>query len=153
MRPSCGRNPTKTPTSADSRTRTSRPNRLVANHDPRPVFLSTFAIDHLKTHWIRHRRTVRNTSGGNRTPNRRFWRPVLYQLSYARIPLAIRQVRITSCAILYATCACEVSGNISSVPSGPLHGFLSEPDNYGHLFRCIPARRILSSHFSCRQKL
>ena len=22
--------------------------------------------------------------GGNRTPNRRFWRPVLYQLSYAR---------------------------------------------------------------------
>ncbi len=26
----------------------------------------------------------RNTCGGNRTPNRRFWRPVLYQLSYAR---------------------------------------------------------------------
>ena len=26
----------------------------------------------------------RSTSGGNRTPNRRFWRPVLYQLSYAR---------------------------------------------------------------------
>jgi hypothetical protein len=26
-----------------------------------------------------------STSGGNRTPNRRFWRPVLYQLSYARI--------------------------------------------------------------------
>src|SRR5262249_53839962 len=25
-----------------------------------------------------------STSGGNRTPNRRFWRPVLYQLSYAR---------------------------------------------------------------------
>jgi hypothetical protein len=24
------------------------------------------------------------TCGGNRTPNRRFWRPVLYQLSYAR---------------------------------------------------------------------
>jgi hypothetical protein len=23
-----------------------------------------------------------NRSGGNRTPNRRFWRPVLYQLSY-----------------------------------------------------------------------
>ena len=27
----------------------------------------------------------RSTSGGNRTPNRRFWKPVLYQLSYARI--------------------------------------------------------------------
>src|SRR4051794_22173884 len=26
----------------------------------------------------------RSTSGGNRPPNRRFWRPVLYQLSYAR---------------------------------------------------------------------
>lgn len=25
-----------------------------------------------------------STSGGNRTPNRRFWKPVLYQLSYAR---------------------------------------------------------------------
>src|SRR5687767_703922 len=25
-----------------------------------------------------------HTCGGNRTPNRRFWRPVLYQLSYAR---------------------------------------------------------------------
>jgi hypothetical protein len=25
-----------------------------------------------------------STSGGNRTPNPRFWRPVLYQLSYAR---------------------------------------------------------------------
>ena len=23
-----------------------------------------------------------STAGGNRTPNRRFWRPVLYQLSY-----------------------------------------------------------------------
>ena len=26
----------------------------------------------------------RHTCGGNRTPSRRFWRPVLYQLSYAR---------------------------------------------------------------------
>ena len=26
----------------------------------------------------------KSTSGGNRTPNRRFWKPVLYQLSYAR---------------------------------------------------------------------
>src|SRR4051794_29172253 len=25
-----------------------------------------------------------STAGGNRTPNRRFWRPVLYQLSYCR---------------------------------------------------------------------
>ncbi len=25
-----------------------------------------------------------HTPGGNRTPNRRFWRPVLYQLSYRR---------------------------------------------------------------------
>src|SRR5438552_993249 len=29
-------------------------------------------------------RSAPSTSGGNRTPNRRFWRPVLYQLSYAR---------------------------------------------------------------------
>ena len=26
----------------------------------------------------------KSTPGGNRTPNRRFWRPVLYQLSYRR---------------------------------------------------------------------
>src|SRR5947209_8491464 len=31
-----------------------------------------------------HSRPLPSTSGGNRTPNRRFWRPVLYQLSYAR---------------------------------------------------------------------
>ena len=30
------------------------------------------------------KRPCRNTSGGNRTPNRRFWKPVLCQLSYAR---------------------------------------------------------------------
>jgi hypothetical protein len=28
-----------------------------------------------------------STAGGNRTPNRRFWRPVLYQLSYCRTRL------------------------------------------------------------------
>src|SRR5882757_6837440 len=27
----------------------------------------------------------RSTAGGNRTPNRRFWRPLLYQLSYCRL--------------------------------------------------------------------
>jgi hypothetical protein len=28
---------------------------------------------------------LKNTPGGTRTPNRRFWRPLLYQLSYWRI--------------------------------------------------------------------
>ncbi len=34
--------------------------------------------------------TLRNRPGGTRTPNRRFWRPVLYQLSYG--PLSCRAV-------------------------------------------------------------
>src|SRR5437763_145888 len=29
-------------------------------------------------------RNETGTAGGNRTPNRRFWRPLLYQLSYRR---------------------------------------------------------------------
>src|SRR3954464_8050493 len=31
--------------------------------------------------------------GGNRTPNRRFWRPVLYQLSYGPIPVDCEPLR------------------------------------------------------------
>ena len=33
------------------------------------------------------------TSGGTRTPDRRFWRPLLYQLSYTRARLQYRQAR------------------------------------------------------------
>src|SRR5262249_14832213 len=32
---------------------------------------------------------VSHTPGGTRTPNRRFWRPLLYQLSYWRINLPL----------------------------------------------------------------
>ncbi len=35
-----------------------------------------------------------NRPGGNRTPNRRFWRPVLYQLSYGPTTLAFEPARV-----------------------------------------------------------
>src|SRR4029077_11915289 len=39
------------------------------------------SIELLSTSTIKHPKT---TPGGTRTPNRRFWRPLLYQLSYWR---------------------------------------------------------------------
>ncbi len=39
---------------------------------------------------------TRNRPGGNRTPNRRFWRPVLYQLSYGPTPVAGDRIELST---------------------------------------------------------
>src|ERR1700723_3118163 len=48
----------------------------------------------LASHTSLSDRYVRGRAGGTRTPNRRFWRPVLYQLSYC--PLSIAKTRTVS---------------------------------------------------------
>ena len=50
-------------------------------------FISYFLANRLLVASARTEGDVVSRAGGNRTPNRRFWRPVLYQLSYARISL------------------------------------------------------------------
>src|SRR6266581_6375528 len=57
-------------------------------HRPRPIEPSyTLYRDH-RTSWRWHPHPTRRPgrSGGARTPNPRFWRPVLYQLSYTPNP-------------------------------------------------------------------
>ena len=108
-----------------------------------------------------------STSGGNRTLNRRFWKPVLCQLSYARLrfragativrPAGLRSLEWTkfrrigrrmrpispaviSSATPCAECASARGGRISSTPAGPHRGFPSGPGSSGPRKRCIPAK-------------
>jgi hypothetical protein len=60
--------------------------RVWALRGPRPSPLDDSAENHCELRTPNQLRTICEFSldrpGGNRTPNRRFWRPVLYQLSY-----------------------------------------------------------------------
>src|SRR5262249_28207274 len=110
--------------------------------------------------------------GATRTLNRRFWRPVLYQLSYtpssrgqgqgqksARTrqewppispfptdfskPLAAIPV-VISCGTLCGAYACVPCGRTFSTQCDPRRGSPSGCGSCGLHKRCIPARRILS---------
>src|SRR5918994_2855746 len=61
---------------------------------------------HLSTHLTPH---DKSRAGGTRTPDLRFWRPLLYQLSYCPLP-------IWSPGAPYAA---DTTGNISSTGCGP----------------------------------
>ena len=56
----------------------------------RTTVFKTVAIDHSATPPANHSRGLApphgGRAGGTRTPNRRFWRPLLYQLSYRPMP-------------------------------------------------------------------
>ena len=108
----------------------------------------------------------RSTSGGNRTPNRRFWRPVLYQLSYARNGsrprpasdrpaardadgstrrIAGRAGDVTSSAIPCEACASARAAVLLQLQPLGTTGLLLDPVVPVAARRCIPARRIRAS--------
>ena len=64
-----------------------------------------------------HRSSWTNRAGGTRTPNPRFWRPVLYQLSYdpTRTPAHREAASGSPCA----ACACRTIGRTSGTRCGP----------------------------------
>src|SRR5687768_9747957 len=70
-----------------------------------------------------------NRPGGNRTPNRRFWRPVLYQLSYGPNSRALRTVPWRK-----ARCAFSSGGWLTGI----------EPATPGATDRC--SNRLSYSH-------
>src|SRR6266496_1027805 len=58
--------------------------------------------------------------GGTRTPNPRFWRPVLHQLSYWPVlHRAGGRCRATTISFPCARCACGRSGSTCSAPAAP----------------------------------
>src|SRR2546423_10043965 len=71
--------------------------RVWALRGPRPSPLDDSAVTATtRTTWQKTF-TYCDRPGGNRTPNRRFWRPVLYQLSYGPKP---ERATTEGCALL-----------------------------------------------------
>ena len=140
----CQRSLTKTKTRSGYRTPCSRKS------------LSRFGGG-LTSHFAKNRAAPDSTSGGNQTPNRRFWRPVLYQLklrSYLSASMIQRTHPLVKSYFLprvslvrrVLALAATVLLELEAVRSP---GFFLNPIVAVSAPRCIPARHIPASACSC----
>src|ERR671910_1822445 len=81
--------------------RTSLANLLGPARKPPPLFCGCFLFDPADARFLpivsSHGFASRSRAGGTRTPDLRFWRPLLYQLSYC--PLSDDPYRVSRCAV------------------------------------------------------
>src|SRR5918995_17524 len=93
--------------------RTSLENLLGPARKPPPLLCGCFLLDPADPRFLptvsSHGFASRSRAGGTRTPDLRFWRPLLYQLSYCPLPT-------WSPGVPYAA---GTTGNISSTGCGP----------------------------------
>src|SRR3982751_4516015 len=102
------------------------------------------------------KRFFEHRPGGNRTPNRRFWRPVLYQLSYGPIPVVAAFTASCTSSLLATWCSvipnCEqlgVTWRAEVLEKGWLTGI--EPATPGATDRC--SNQLSYSHHTNRLHL